>query len=62
MQTLQPWQEKVSEIAVKINAKLIEFKVTQMTVVSLLKEQPTAKLFTSTRESIDQMMQNITAL
>ena len=33
-----------------------------MTVASLFEEEPTAELVTTTRESIDQMMQDITVL
>ena len=33
-----------------------------MTVVSLLKEQPTTKFVTATRESVDQMTRDIIAL
>lgn len=62
MQTLQPCQEQVLEIVVKINVKMIEFKVTQTTVVSLLEEQPTIEVITATRESVDQMMQDIATL
>ena len=42
--------------------KLIEFKATQTTVASLLKEQPTVELITATRESIAQMTQDPVAL
>lgn len=62
MQTLQPWQEQVSEIIVQINVKLIEFKVMQTIVVILLDEQPTTKLITATRESVVQMTQELVAL
>ena len=62
MQTLQPWREQVSEITVKINMKLKEFKETQMIVASLLDEQLTAELITATRESIDQMTQDLATL
>lgn len=47
LQTLQPWQEKVSKNAIKINMKPTKFKATQMTVVILLKEQPTVDLVIS---------------
>ena len=62
MRTIHPWQEQVSEIAVQINTNLTEFKVTQMTIVSLLEEQPTAELVTTTKENVEQMTQELAAL
>ena len=47
---------------VMISTKLTEFKVTQMTVVSLLEEKPTIELVTTTRESVDQMMEDIAVI
>ena len=47
LQTLQPWQEKVSKNEIKINMKPTKFKATQMTIVILLKEQPTVDLVIS---------------
>ena len=45
-----------------MNAKLKEFRVTQIIVASLLNKQPTSKLITTTRQSIDQMTQDLTTL
>ena len=59
--TLQPWKEQVSEIEVQINKKLTKFKATQMTVASLLDEHPTVKLVTTTKESVEQMTQELAA-
>ena len=55
LQTLQPWQEQVLEITVKVNAKLTEFQVMQATIVSLLVEPPTANLINIAKECVDQM-------
>lgn len=62
MQTLEPWQEQVSEIAVNINANLIEFKVTKMIVASLLDDQLIFELIKATRENVDHMTQDLVAL
>lgn len=50
------------EEAVQINMKLMEFKVTQTTVVILLEEQPTSKLVIATKESVEQMTQELATL
>ena len=62
LQTLEPWQEQVSEITVKINVNLTEFQATQWTVVSLLTESLTIDLVNVVKESVDQMTQEIAAL
>lgn len=49
LKALHPWQDEVSKIAIKVNAKLTEFQATQMTVASLLVEPPTADVINTTR-------------
>lgn len=49
-------------IAVKINAKLKEFKATQMTVASIIHEKPTVEPITTTKESLEQMNQELASL
>ena len=60
--TLQPWQEKLSTITVGVNEKLLQAKRMQTIVTSLLEEQPTADLVNATRESVDQITQEIPEL
>lgn len=62
LKNLQPWQEQVSEIVVKFNAKLMEFQATQMIFASLLIELPTTDFVNTTRECVHQMTQDITML
>lgn len=62
LKTLQPWQDEVSEIAIKVNAKLTEFQAMQKTVTSLLAEPPTADVANIARECVDQMTQDIVGL
>ena len=62
MPTLQPRQEQVSKIIVKINAKLTKFQATQITVVILFMESPTANVVNTVKECVDNMTQDITAL
>ena len=62
LKTLQPWQDEVSAIAMKFNAKFTEFQAMQMTVVSLLEEPPTAKLVNIAGECVNLMSQDIARL
>ena len=52
---MQPWQEEVLEIALKIDVKISEFKATQTTVASLLEAPVTAKLVDTARECVNQI-------
>ena len=62
LKSLQPWQDQVSEIVVKVNVKLTEFQATQMTVKSLLVEPPTADVINTSKECVDQMTRDIATL
>ena len=54
LKTLQSWQEEVSEIVLKIDAKITEFKATQTTVASLLEALITVELVDIVQECVDQ--------
>ena len=38
LKQLQPWQDEVSDMALNIESKLMEYKNTQQTITSLLEE------------------------
>lgn len=60
--TLQPWQTRLSTIALKITKKLSQAQQMQTTITSLLEEQPTTDLVNATRESVDQITKEVTEL
>ena len=60
--TMQTWKEKVSAIAIGVNEKLLQARRMQMTVTSLLEEQPTVDLINATRESVDQITREVAKL
>ena len=62
LKIIQPWQDKVSHISLKLNENLAEFKATQMTVVSLLEELATTELVETTKECVDQLEKDLTRL
>lgn len=55
MKTLQPWQTRLSSIALKVTEKFSQAKKMQTTITSLLEEQPTSDLINATRESVDHI-------
>ena len=59
---VQSWQDEVSEIALQVNAKLVEFKAMQTTVASLLEEPATAELVNTARECVEQMDKDLAGL
>lgn len=62
MKTLQPWQAKVSTIALIANEKLVQGRKMQTIVISMLEEEPTVNLVNATRESVDEITQEIAKL
>lgn len=62
MKTVQSWQEEVSEIALKIDAKISEFKATQTTVANLLEAPVTVDLIDTERECAGQIDNDLTKL
>ena len=42
LKQLQPWQDEVSDMALSIESKLMEYKNTQQIITSLLEEPATA--------------------
>ena len=62
LKIVQPWKEEVSQIALKVNEKVIEFKATQTTVVSLLEEPVSMNLVDSTRESVEKCKNDLAEL
>ena len=59
---MQPWQEEVLHITLQVDAKLIEFKATQTTIMSLLEALVSIELVDTARECIDQMDEDLTKL
>lgn len=55
LKTVQPWKEEVSEIALKIDAKISDFKATQNIVASFLEAFVTTELVDTVRECVDQI-------
>ena len=53
LKTLQPWQDEVSTITLKVNAKLTEFPAMQTIVANLLDEPPTVELVNIATECVD---------
>lgn len=62
LKTIKPCQEEVSQIALKVNEKLTQFKATQTTVVSLQEEPLSVELVDSTREFVEKSKNDLTEL
>lgn len=54
LKIVHPWKEEVSQIALKVNEKLTEFKATQTTIARLQEEPLSAELVDSTRECVEK--------
>lgn len=60
--TLQPWQTRLSTIALKVTENLSQAQQMQIAVTSLMEEQSTADLVDATRESVDHITKEIVEL
>ena len=56
LKQLQPWQDEVSDMALSIESKLMEYKNTQQTITSLLEEPATADVVEAAQESATQII------
>ena len=52
LKQLQPWQDEVSDMALNIESKLMEYKNTQQTITSLLEESATVDVVEAAQESV----------
>ena len=55
LQVTQPWQDKLANLALQVEAKLAEFRETQTTVVNLLVGKVTKDSLEQVRGSIIEM-------
>ena len=55
MQVTHPWQDKLVELALQVEAKLVEFRETQTTVVGFLVEKVTKESLEQARGSVVEM-------
>lgn len=62
LKIVQPWQEEVSQITIKVNEKLMKFKDMQTTVVSLQEELVSTEMIDSTRECAEQFKNDLAEL
>ena len=62
LKQLQPWQDEVSDMALNIKSKLMEYKNTHQTITSLLEELSRADVVEATQESAAQIIQEVAAL
>ena len=62
LKIVQPWQEEVSQIALKDNEKLMEFKATQTSVASLQEEPVYVELVDSTKECVEEFRNDLVEL
>ena len=52
LKQLQPWQEEVSDMALNIESKLMEYTNMQQTITSLLEEPAMAGVVEAAQESV----------
>lgn len=62
LKIVHPWQGEVSQITLKVNEKLMEFKATQTIVVSFQEEPVSAELVDSTKECVDKFKNDLVEL
>ena len=62
MKQLQPWQDDITNMALKIESKLMEYKNMQQTITSLLEEMAIADVIEATQESVAQIIHEVVAL
>lgn len=55
MKVTQPWQDKLANLAQKVEVKLVEFKETKASMGKLLTEQVTTKSLEQAKGSIIEM-------
>ena len=56
LKQLQPWQDEVSDMALSIESKLMEYKNTQQTITSLLEEPAMVDIVEVAQESAVQII------
>lgn len=61
-ETLQPWQARLSYIAIKVTEKLSQTQQMKTIVTILMEEHPTTDLVDATKENVEQIAKEIVEL